>query len=90
MMSGSTDSSTPSTIEMEDDRFECRMENTQVLRTILQHLNVKKRSNMIVNVCAKTVRFIVEESQVCSNSFPFSINLQPRLFEDLASITLAW
>ena len=48
----------------DDDSFLCRIDKSQILQAFLQHLQYKKNQTTIVNVCAKTLRFVIEESRV--------------------------
>mmetsp|Transcript_42726 Transcript_42726/g.59892 ORF Transcript_42726/g.59892 Transcript_42726/m.59892 type:complete len:270 (+) Transcript_42726:94-903(+) len=57
----------------DEDSFAFQMEKVSILQGVLQHLHfAKKHQIAIVNVCVKTVRFVVEESHIWQASLSLS------------------
>jgi len=62
----------------DDDTFLCRIDKSHLLQAFLQHLQFKKNQTTIVNVCVKTVRFVIEDSRV----WQASLSLGEQIFSE--------
>ena len=62
----------------DDDTFLCRIDKSHILQAFLQHLQFRKNQTTIVNVCVKTVRFVIEDSRV----WQASLSLGDQIFSE--------